>query len=70
MFDSTQFSRRRLLKIGAVGAVGVGALGVPLGRAAAGKQASRLSSANIPEAVPGRVPAAAGAAADLVRCGR
>ena len=49
MFDSTQFSRRRLLKIGAVGAVGVGALGVPLGRAAAGKQASRLSSANFPK---------------------
>ena len=49
MFDSIQFSRRRLLKIGAAGAVGVGALSVPLGRAASGKQASRLSSANFPK---------------------
>ena len=49
MFDSTQFSRRRLLKIGAVGAVGVGALSVPLGKAASGKQASRLNSQNFPK---------------------
>jgi FtsP/CotA-like multicopper oxidase with cupredoxin domain len=45
VFDTTQFSRRRLLKIGAAG---VGALSVPLGRPASGKQASRLASASFP----------------------
>src|SRR5262249_15902115 len=48
LFDTTQFSRRRLLKIGAAGVVGVGALSIPLGRAASGKQASRLRSENFP----------------------
>lgn len=48
MFDTTQFSRRRLLKIGAAGVVGVGALSVPLGRAASGKEASDLLSENFP----------------------
>jgi hypothetical protein len=48
VFDTTQFSRRRLLKIGAAGVVGVGALSVPLGRAASGKEASDLRSENFP----------------------
>jgi spore coat protein A, manganese oxidase len=48
VFDTTQFSRRRMLKIGAAGALGVGALGVPLGRAASGKDASDLRSENFP----------------------
>ena len=48
MFDTTQFSRRRMLKIGAAGAVGVGALSIPLGRAASGKSASNLATANFP----------------------
>lgn len=48
MLDTTPFSRRRMLKIGAVGAVGVGALSVPLGRAASGKSASDLATANFP----------------------
>ena len=48
MFYTTQFSRRRLLKIGAAGVVGVGALSVPLGRAASGKEASKLRSENFP----------------------
>jgi spore coat protein A, manganese oxidase len=48
MSDTTHLSRRRLLKVGAVGAVGVGALSVPLGRAASGKQASKLATANFP----------------------
>ena len=48
MLYTTQFSRRRLLKIGAAGVVGVGALSVPLGRAASGKEASKLRSENFP----------------------